>query len=345
MSNSAEPRTGNREPATEARPRVLTNMVFWQSAVWTRNTRSIYDVERHEAHRAPHPAWLEAFRLLGLQSRYDVVVTMGARESLAYGLLCALLFRPSRQIMCEVFIDEEHSSNPLWKLKTALYRLVARRSIGVLTNSSAEVESVSKRFGIPRAKVRYVPMHSNIHEPSMSDRNDGFVLSAGRTLRDYDTLLKVAPRIKAPILMIAGGRHSISTSLPENVTLLREISREQYLDHLRRCAVVAIPLIPSARATGQVVLLEAMAYGKPVVATRSAGTADHIEHGRNGLLVEPGAGEALAHEINWLLGDQDLARRIGQQAVEDVKARYTFDIHAEAKLEAIRELASEPQAL
>ncbi len=326
-------------------PRILTNMVFWQSAVWTRNTRSIYDVERREAHRAPYPTWIEAVLLLGLRSRHDIVVTMGARESLAYGLLCALLFRPSKQILCEVFIDEEYSSNPLWKLKTALYRLVARRSIGVLTNSSAEVESVSERFGIPRPKVRYVPMHSNIHEPSMWDRNDGFVLSAGRTLRDYDTLLKVAPRIKAPITIIAGVQDAFPTPLPDNVTILREVSREQYLDHLRRCAVVAIPLIPSARATGQVVLLEAMACGKPVVATRSAGTADHIEHGKNGVLVEPGDGDALAREINELLGDSGLARRLGQQAVEDVKARYTFDIHAEAKLKAIRELAEAASTL
>ena len=93
------------------------------------------------------------------------------------------------------------------------------------------------------------------------------------------------------------------------------------------------------------VLVLGLAHAQAVIADHPAGTADHIEHGRNGLLVEPGDGEALAHEINRLLGDQDLARRIGQQAVEDVKARYTFDIHAEAKLEAIRELASEPQAL
>ena len=327
------------------RPRILTNMVFWQSGVWTRNTVSIYDVEHRRTPHIPHPMWIEAVRLLNRQPYYDVVVTMGARESLAYGLLCALLFRPSKQIMCEVFIDDERPANLPWKLKTALYRLVARRSVGVLTNSSAEVESLSKRFRIPSSMVRYVPMHSNIHEPAMVDRNDGFVLSAGRTLRDYETLLKRAPRINAPITIIAGGKGLLPTPLPQNVTLLREVSREQYLDHLRRCALVAIPLLPSSRATGQVVLLEAMAYGKPVVATRSPGTADHIEHGRNGLLVEPGDGEALAREINRLLGDRDLARRIGQQAVEDIKARYTFDIHAEAKLNAIRELASGLQAL
>lgn len=320
------------------RPRILTNMVFWQSGIWTRGTDSIYNIENRPKVHTPSPVWVEAVELLSRQSRYDVVVTMGARESLAYGLLCAFLFRPSKQVMCEVFIDESHPGSLLWRFKIALYRFVARRALGVLTNSSAEVESVSERFRIPRSMVRYVPMHSNIHTPELSKQNDGFILSAGRTLRDYDTLLKVAPRIKAPIVIIAGDRDALSDSSPGNVTLLREVSREQYLDHLRRCALVAIPLLPSARSTGQVVLLEAMAYGKPIVATCSPGTADHIQPGRNGLLVEPGDGEAMSREIDRLLHDREFGRRLGLQALEDVKARYTFDVHAEAKLEAIREL-------
>ncbi len=318
--------------------RILTNMAFWQSETWMRAVDSIYDLS---GRRDPDfmPWWREALALWRRAPRYEVVVTMGVRESMAYGLLCLFTGRAANQIMCEVFIDAPRAG-PGWRIKNRLYGMVARRAMGMLTNSSAEVETVAHRYRLDRARVRYVPLNTNIAEPRMETADDGYVLSAGRTLRDYPTLLEAARRIpEIPIVVICGSGDFQGLEIPPSVKILREISREQYLDYLRRCRLVALPLLDTERATGQVVMLEAMAMGKAVITTRSPGTVDHIVHGETGLLVEPGDAAGLAGEIARLWREAGDRHRIGTAAVHAMRESGSAERHARLKLEAVAALA------
>lgn len=61
------------------------------------------------------------------------------------------------------------------------------------------------------------------------------------------------------------------------------------------------------------VYLEAGASGLPVVAGRSGGVADVVEHNRNGLLVDPDSLEQIAEAIDRLLGDSSFASSLGRQ--------------------------------
>jgi len=314
-------------------------MIFFQSAVWTANTDSIYPRPgRGGGPVRTYTAPVEALKLLARRGRYDVVLTMGARCSLAYGLLCALLGVVSRQVMCEVFIDRARPRNFLWRLKVFLYRVAARRSLGILANSSAEVKPLARRFGVEEERVLYVPMHTNIHEPHYEKSDGDFIFSAGRTWRDYGTLLRAAPMIRGRVVIICGKDDLADMRVPESVRVLREARRELYLDHLRRCALVVLPLLPVERATGQVVLLEAMALGKAVVASDVGGVRDHLRDGVNGLLVAPGDAAGLARAVNRLLEDRAEAERLGRQALKDVLDEYTIERHAERKLAAIGRL-------
>jgi glycosyltransferase involved in cell wall biosynthesis len=323
-----------------ARPRILTNMAFWQSPAWVDATDSIYPVRGAASDPDFLPAWREALALWRRAPGYDVVLTMGARESLLYALLCFLTFRPSKQIMTEVFIDAPKKASPSWLAKRAIYRAAARRSIGVLTNSLTECDTISRRYDIPKDRLLFVPLNSNIAAPEMSPVDDGFVLSAGRSLRDYATLARAARTIDKPFVIVGGSDDLARGDLPPNVKMLREIPREAYLDHLRRCSIVVIPLLPTERATGQVVCLEAMAFGKPVVATRAPGITDYIQDGVDGALVEPGNADALAGAVRKLLDDPTAARRMAFHALEKVKREFSMDRHTQRKLDAIRELWS-----
>lgn len=319
--------------------RIITNMAFWQSRTWTIAADSLYDTS---IQTDPDflPWWREAPILWQRAKNYDVVVTMGVRESMAYGLLCALTGRRSKQVMCEVFIDAP-SPSPAWRLKNALYRFVASRATGLLTNSSAEVEAVAHRYKLDRARIRYVPLNTNIADPRMETTDDGYVLSAGRTLRDYPTLLEAAHRIpEIPILVICGSGDFHSMEIPPSVKILREVSRDLYLDHLRRCRLVALPLLNTERATGQVVMLEAMAMGKPVITTRSPGTMDTIKHEENGFLIKPGDPDTLAQQIERLWNDELLRKRVGSTAVQTMRESASAERHAALKLAAINELSA-----
>lgn len=314
---------------------MLTNMAFHQSRRWREATTSIC-----RAHESPDDLCplRQALRLLRRRADFDVIVTMGARASLTYGLLCALVRKPSRQIMTEVFLDSPRPACPLWRLKTACFRWIARRAHGVLTNSSGEVDLIARRFDLPEAKLRFVPMYTTVATPGLREENDGTVVSIGRTLRDLPTLLAAAPSITAPIKIVAGRHDPIPIPLPANVEVLREIPLEQTYDLLSRAAVAVAPLLPAERSTGQVFFFEAMAMGKPVVATRSIGTTDYLRDNDNALLIAPTQPQALADAVNRLLADPALARRLAEKALEDVRTFWMPDHHARHKLQAIAEL-------
>jgi glycosyltransferase involved in cell wall biosynthesis len=73
------------------------------------------------------------------------------------------------------------------------------------------------------------------------------------------------------------------------------------------------------------VLLEAMAAGKPVVATRVGGVPELIEHGRDGVLVDPADAAGLADAVLSLMKDPARARTLGENAGKKVRRDFTLE--------------------
>src|SRR5262249_5455241 len=73
------------------------------------------------------------------------------------------------------------------------------------------------------------------------------------------------------------------------------------------------------------VLLEAMACGRPCVATAVSGALDVIEHGVNGLLVPPHSPAEMAAAIRRLWVAPELAEHLGRAARQTVEARYSWE--------------------
>ncbi|SPE36615.1 Glycosyltransferase [Candidatus Sulfopaludibacter sp. SbA6] len=90
--------------------------------------------------------------------------------------------------------------------------------------------------------------------------------------------------------------------------------------------------------------LEAMHYGRPVVAFNVGGIPDWLEHGITGLLVAEQDVGAMARALEQLLGDAERCAQLGRQAQERVRARFSFENYLD-RLEAFlwgRPLACEP---
>jgi glycosyltransferase involved in cell wall biosynthesis len=91
-------------------------------------------------------------------------------------------------------------------------------------------------------------------------------------------------------------------------------------------------------------LLEAMACGRPVVATAVSGHLDAITTNENGLLVPPGCPDRLANAIDTLLQDPTLSNRLGTAARQTIEEDYTWDIVTERLLTCYRRvLNSQPE--
>jgi len=90
-------------------------------------------------------------------------------------------------------------------------------------------------------------------------------------------------------------------------------------------------------------VLEAMALGRPVVASRLGGPAELIDHGRTGRLVDAGDESGLAGELRALAEDPRAAGELGEAARAEVRLRYASDVVAGSLRELYLETAARPQ--
>jgi glycosyltransferase involved in cell wall biosynthesis len=84
-------------------------------------------------------------------------------------------------------------------------------------------------------------------------------------------------------------------------------------------------VLPSLWEGFPIVLLEAMASGLPIVATAVDGVLEMVSDGRNALLVPPGDPGLLAQAVTRVLHDENLRRRLGENAARDVRERFSVE--------------------
>jgi glycosyltransferase involved in cell wall biosynthesis len=98
----------------------------------------------------------------------------------------------------------------------------------------------------------------------------------------------------------------------------------------------AVVCVPSRREGFGVVAREAMAYGRPVVATAVGGLLDVVADGATGLLVPPGDPSALGDAIRRLLDDPALRARLGANAAAHAHVELDW-VHSTARLTTVLE--------
>jgi len=95
-------------------------------------------------------------------------------------------------------------------------------------------------------------------------------------------------------------------------------------DPLQYLAAFSVFVLPSIIEGLPIVLLEAMAMGKPVVASQVGGVPEIVEDGVTGLLVPSGSSESLGKAIITLLGDPETQTRMGKSGKQRVKTLFSL---------------------
>jgi glycosyltransferase involved in cell wall biosynthesis len=92
-------------------------------------------------------------------------------------------------------------------------------------------------------------------------------------------------------------------------------------------------------------ILEAMAYGLPCIATRVSGSEDIIQHGLNGLLVEPEDYQGMAQALLTLLCDPLLAHEYGRAAREAIEKHYSLESIIDRYIVLYQRMANSPRKI
>ncbi len=246
----------------------------------------------------------------------------------------------------DVFIAEK------WKPLGAAARWCFDRAAGV-SACSQDLLSRALALGAPEERTELVPYGADLHtfqagrEEAARRRarlglRDGelMILGVGRLVykKGFEFLVQamadVLPRAPNARLVIAGDgdlrgeleRRAAELGVAGQVCFAGKVARGEIASYFAAADIVAVPSVRDE--AGNVdglpnVALEAMAAGKPLIASRVAGLPQVVQHGVNGLLVEEKNPHQLANAILMLAHDAQMRRRFG--AASEVQVRETLN--------------------
>ena len=191
-------------------------------------------------------------------------------------------------------------------------RLVRRASLVIC--ASRELAEAAR--GLGAREVRVIPNGIDV-PPEVEDPDDPpHLLYAGRLSAEKGVRELVAATKELPLVVAGDG--PLRNEVPGALGM---VPHDELLRMYGRASVV---VCPSRREGFGVACLEAMAAGRPVVASAVGGLRDLVVDGQTGLLVPPGDVTALRAALERLLGDADLRARLGRAARDRVLAEFTW---------------------
>lgn len=168
----------------------------------------------------------------------------------------------------------------------------------------------------------FVPLGFEVNN-TYERADDGTILAVGRSNRDYDFLVKVVSGTDYELNIVCDNYKC--ANLPPNVKVLNNCYGEDMLELMSRCHCVAIPLKDPYISSGQIVAIQAMSLGKPVVCTKCAGIGDYVHVGETGR-------EAKNEVSQWrgildaLYADKERYNEMSLKAVEFYAKNYTSEV-------------------
>jgi glycosyltransferase involved in cell wall biosynthesis len=225
-------------------------------------------------------------------------------------------------------------------------RLLAPLTNAFIAVAEPQAEYLAAHEGCPAEKIRVIPNGIDVERFRPRQRDPRLqeelklhsqtpvagIVAALRPEKNHEMFLRVAglvhDRLPAAKFLIVGDG-------PERAdleSLARELGVAEAVKFLGTrsdvpevLSLMDVVLLTSHNEANPICLLEAMACGKPVVATRVGSVAETVLSGLSGCLVDPNDSQGMADRVLELLGNRDRAAEMGVAGRNHVAARWSVD--------------------
>jgi glycosyltransferase involved in cell wall biosynthesis len=215
-------------------------------------------------------------------------------------------------------------------------RLLAQKADAVLAFSNAEAQRY-RASGVAEGQV--VSVEPGVNPLPDDDSGTSWPpLPTGRVLlgigplemhkgyRDAIWALDILHYLYADLQLVLAGNGSDHTRLAQFARSVGAAARVHFLGRVRSVGPLlqraAVVWVPSRNEGGTCAALEAMAAGRPVVATRTGGLDEVVVDGITGFIIKPGDKAGLARQTRLLLDDLALAARLGEAGRQRVREHF-----------------------
>lgn len=201
-------------------------------------------------------------------------------------------------------------------------------------------DSVSpRRFPKERMRLLYNGIDVDSVAPSLGD--EGYILFFGRLSQEkgVHTLFEAHSAMKGKIGLVVAGTGPLEKQLREKFPQAKftgHVTGDKLRTTIENASVVVVP--SECYENCPMSVLEAMAFGKPVIASDIGGIPELVVHGETGLLFEPGNKEVLASNMSDLMKNAVKRREYGMAGRKRVEEHFSLERHNKGLMEVYTSL-------
>ena len=208
----------------------------------------------------------------------------------------------------------------------------------IICNADILKDIMTDRLGVSPERIAVIPngVDTDIFVPTDGpDKSEPTILFVGRLVKDKDPInllrgfVRVVQKIPSARLEIVGN----GPLRKKLLSAIRKLSLEfrvrispgtqDIRPHLRKASIFVLPAYTGEGSPN--VIIEAMAAGLPVVATRVGGNPELVVDGKTGFIVNPGDPRALSEAMIDILVDDKKRKIMGKKARERVLLKYNVE--------------------
>lgn len=232
-------------------------------------------------------------------------------------------------------------------LKRKFVMWCLRRVDAVVCLAHYQIDYISKAMPDIVPKLYFVPMgiDTRFHKPGKQLGN--FILAVGKDNgRDYRTVINVAKKMPNENFKIVCSPRNIEgiIEIPSNVEVIFGMSIGDLRREYENTKMVLIithddDYREGADCSGQTVLLEAMASGLPIIASRRQSLYGYIEDAKDGLYVDVYDTESIIKAISMLSSSKEVRRNLGLSARIKAETEFSTEMMAKNLTTVFKEVA------
>ncbi|MFB6298254.1 MAG: glycosyltransferase, partial [Salinirussus sp.] len=239
-------------------------------------------------------------------------------------------------------------------LKRTVHRSINDRCERLICISEAVREDFVRSAGVAESLTTVVPNSGDFERVRVDDPDPPDVPVVGTVARLHpykglDTLVEATARVSDAYPDVAcwlfgedRGEQDRLESLAADLGVAENVTfRGWTKDPYDRMAEMDVFVLPSVSEGFGMVVMEALAVGTPVVASRTGGIPDIVDDGETGWLVDPGDVATFADRIQWCLDNPDRATQMAARGRRRVRERFSADRLASETVDVYRSVTNE----
>jgi|GEM_PF-3267593 glycosyltransferase involved in cell wall biosynthesis len=270
--------------------------------------------------------------LLEDKNKYDIVITSGEDVGIPLSLHTSIV-----GLKKPIYIITHGSYFGSDKLKRLMKFMRFLPNIHYLCLSNSLREFMINVFKVHPKRVFNTGygVDTDFFIPRTNSSDRFIIASAGTANRDYELLissilgLDVELRIAADSAWFPSTPRIPKETLPPNVEIRSYECYNALKDLYASSRIVIVPLHSANHACGYAVIGEAMAMGKPVIATKTNSHSDFIIDGETGFYVSPGNKDEMREKIKYLMDNPDIACAMGKRGRERMERLFSLSAYCE----------------